>query len=167
MKSIARGVVWWPNMDQVNQKAPAKAPLHIWKWPTTPWTRSHIDYTSPFLGEMFLVVVDSRSIWLEVEMVPSTSASNTIMKLKTIFMTHGLPEVIVSDYETAFITVEFREFLGRNGIRHITSAPYHLASNGMVERYVQTFKKSLKKSSDSPGDLHRKLFQFLFHYRTM
>lgn len=58
---------------------------------------------------------------------------------------------------------EFQTFLRRNGIRHITSAPYHPASNGLAERAVQTFKSALQKASD--GDLETQLSRFLFKYR--
>ena len=51
----------------------------------------------------------------------------------------------------------------QNGFRHLTSAPYHPATNGMAERYVQTFKVALQKRSD---DLQRELSRFLFRYRT-
>ena len=40
-----------------------------------------------------------------------------------------------------FVSSEFEEFFQKNGIRHITSAPYHPASNGLVERAVQIVKK--------------------------
>ena len=43
------------------------------------------------MGKTFLVVVDAHSKWLEVEMFPSASSSNTIAKLRTMFATHGLP----------------------------------------------------------------------------
>ena len=161
MKSIARSVVWWPGIDgeietkvhgcsecQKNQKAPTAAPMHPWEWPARPWTRIHIDYAGPFLGKMFLVVVDAHSKWLEVEIVPAATSAHTIQKLRSMFATHGLPELLVSDNGTAFTSVEFQEFLSRNGIRHLTSAPYHPSSNGLAERAVQTFKDNMKKGSD-------------------
>ena len=153
MKSISRSLTWWPGIDkdieqtvrncqpcQRNQKSPAPAPLHSWEWPIQPWRRIHIDHIGPFLGKYFLVVVDAHSKWIEIMVVPSTSA---IRHLRSVFATHGLPEILVSDNGTGFTSVEFQEFMKRNGIRHITSAPYHPATNGLAERTVQTFKNAM------------------------
>ena len=54
----------------------------------------------------------------------------------------------------------------KNGIRHVTSAPYHPATNGCAERAVQTFKAALKKMKCSSGETIMTLVnRFLFHYR--
>ena len=55
----------------------------------------------------------------------SISSINTIWVFRTLFATHGLPEVVVSDNGTAFTICEFQEFIYRNGIQHVRSAPYH------------------------------------------
>ena len=65
--------------------------------------------------------------------------------LRECFSTHGLPDVIVSDNGTAFTSEDFALFLSENGIKHITSAPKHPASNGFAERYVRTFKETMKR----------------------
>ena len=117
-----------------------------------------------FPREDILLVVDAHSNLMEVVTVPSTSSQVIIKALKPMFSCHGLPELIVSDNETAFTSSEFQEFTKRNGIRHLTTTPYHPASNGLAERAVQTLKESLKKTSD--GDMDTKLVRFLFHYRT-
>ena len=88
----------------------------------------------------------------------------TIKALRPILANHGLPELIVSDNGTSFTSSEFQEFTKRNGIRHITTAPYHPATNGLAERAVQTLKEGRKKSAN--GDLETRLAQFLFKYRT-
>ena len=176
MKSLACSVVWWPGIDadlegkvkdcpdcQVNCKSPAPAPLHPWEWPSRPWARIHVDHAGPFLGKLFLVVVDAYSKWLEVVPVPSTSSQATIATLRTIFSTHGQPELLVSDNGTAYTSAEFGNFMKRNGIRHVTSAPYHPASNGLAEGAVQRFKAGLKKFTDT--DLQTRLARFLFQYR--
>ena len=178
MKAIARGVVWWPGIDaeiekkvkecpkcQVNQKSPTIAPLHPWEWPSQPWTRLHIDFAGPFDGKMFLVVVDSHSKWLDVIPVSTANSATTIRELRKLFATHGIPDVVVSDNGTAFTSVEFSEFMVKNGIRHLRTAPYHPATNGLAERAVQTFKTALKKSA-STGNVDTRLARFLFQYRT-
>ena len=54
----------------------------------------------------------------------------------------------------------------KNGIRHVTSAPYHPATNGCAERAVQTFQAALKKMKCSSGETIMTLVnRFLFHYR--
>lgn len=50
-----------------------------------------------------------------------------------------------------------------NGVCHLASAPYHPSSNGLVERAVQTVKKSLKKITS--GTLRARLARFLAAYR--
>ena len=178
MKAIARGVVWWPGIDaeiekkvkechecQVNQKSPTTASLHPWEWPSQPWSRLHIDFAGQFEGKMFLVVADSHSKWLDVIPVSNANSTNTIRELRKLFATHGIPDVIVSDNGTAFTSTEFSEFMAKNGVKHLKTAPYHPATNGLAERAVQTFKTAMKKSA-SEGNIDTRLARFLFHYRT-
>ena len=176
MKSLAKSYVWWPGMDadieskvknchqcQQNQKSPAPVPMKAWEWPTQPWSRIHIDYAGPFQGKMFLVAVDAHSKWIEASLVNSATSTIIIHKLRSMFATHGLPRVVVSDNGSVFTSSEFKEFMTKNGIRHIKTAPYHPASNGLAERAVQTLKEGLKKLSS--GCLETKLCRFLFQYR--
>lgn len=105
-------------------------------------------------------MVDAYSKWLEVKLVASTSSQAAIKELKYMFANYGLPQVLVTDNGTAFTSAEFGKFMDKNGIRHVETPPYHPASNGQIERYVQEVKKSLYKSSAS--DVHTKLARFMF-----
>ena len=158
MKALARSYVWWPGMDndiesavkkchvcQEHQRMPTLAPLHPWENASKPWTRLHIDYAGPFMSKMFLIIVDTYSKWLEVFPVSTASAEATISKLRSVFATHGLPEICVSDNASCFKSEEFGDFMARNRIRHVTSAPYHPSTHGCVERAVQTFKSAMEK----------------------
>ena len=177
IKGIARRYVWWPKMDalleeqvkncqvcQAHRKTPAPAALHPWEWPSRSWTRIHIDYAGPFMGKMFLLIIDAHSKWLDVHWVSSATTETTLEKLRTTFATHGLPEVLVSDNGSVFTSEDFKVFTRRNGIRHVTSAPYHPSSNGLVERAVQIFKQGMKKQDK--GSIETKLARFLLSYRT-
>ena len=77
----------------------------------------------------------------------SITTEATIVNLKASFSTHGLPDVLVTDNGPSFKSEGFRQFVSLNGIQHLTSAPYHPASNGLAERAVQTFKNAMKKLS--------------------
>ena len=115
------------------------------------------------MGRMFLILVDAHSKWMEVKPVSSATSAVTIEQLRSIFATHGLPEMLVSDNGSVFTSEEFKDFTKNNGIRHVTSAPYHPASNGLAERTVQTFKESMKKFSESL--ISTRVSRFLFAYR--
>ena len=132
MKALARSYVWWPGMDkaieqmtkeckgcQLAQKNAETAPLHLWEWPARPWQQIHVDFAGPFLGEMFLVVVDAHSKWPEVVKMNSTTATKTVEELRELFTTHGLPEQLVSDNAPQFVAEEFRSFMRSNDIKHI------------------------------------------------
>ena len=176
MKSLARSYLWWPGVDkdieemvrqcencQKNQKNPIGAPVHSWEYPRSPWERIHVDHAGPVNGKMFLVVVDSFSKWIEVEVVGSTNAESTTAVLRKMFATHGIPRVLVSDNGPGFASDEFNVFLKRNGVKHLYSAPYHPSSNSQAERTVRTFKESLKSMKE--GNIDTKLCRFLFTYR--
>ena len=173
MKGLVHSVVWWPGLEediehtvkdyhqcQVTRKSPAPVPLHPWEWSARPWARVHVDHAGPFVGKNFLVVVDAHSKWLEVIPVSTLTSQTTIVTLRGIFATHGLPEMLVSDNGPSFTSLEFQEFMQKNGIHHVKCAPCHLAS---AERAVQTFKEGLKKVTQ--GDIQTHLAHFLFQYR--
>jgi len=113
MKSLACGYVWWPDLNkhieeyvqkcstcQFSRPQPPVAPTHPWEVPRQPWHRLHLDYAGPFMGSMFLVLVDTSTKWLDVVTMNSITSSVTIDKLQQIFSTHGLPKVIVTDNVT-------------------------------------------------------------------
>ena len=72
---------------QVNRKSQPAAPMHAWTWPSKPWSRIHIDYAGPFMGKMFLVIIDAHSKWMEVHKTASSSAAATIHL--SIYITSG------------------------------------------------------------------------------
>ena len=176
MKSLARGYLWWPSMDsdieqyvkdchtcQSQRPQPSLAPVHFWDIPQQPWNRLHLDFAGPFLGHMYLILVDAHSKWIDVVLMHTITSANTIEKLQSIFAIHGLPKTIVTDNGSTFTSTEFQQFLRINGIRHVTSAPYHPSTNGLAERAVQSFKSALKKITN--GTIQSRISQFLFRYR--
>ena len=179
MKSLARSYLWWPGLDADIESltksclpclsvkpSPPKSPLNPWIWPSKPWSRLHIDFAGPLYGRTYFIIVDAHSKWPEVFAMPSTTTSKTIEVLRLVFSTYGLPDQIVSDNGPQFTSEDFQMFLKNNGVKHIRSAPYHPATNGLAERFVQTLKKAIVAGKSDSRSHDHKLASFLLKYRT-
>ncbi|CAC5395123.1 unnamed protein product [Mytilus coruscus] len=118
---------------QNTQSPPPAATANPWIWPSKPWQRVHIYFCGPFLNEMFLIVVDAHSKWIDVIRMSSTTSEKTINALRCLFSSHGIPPEIVSDNGPQFTSSEFETFLKKNRVKPILSAPYHPTSNGEAE----------------------------------
>ena len=86
----------------------------------------------------------------------STTSQKTIDVLRSLFARYGIPEQLVSDNGPQFTSEEFSQFMQPNGIKHIRTASYHPASNGLAERFVQTFKQSVKAKVHSRSPFQMK-----------
>ena len=86
---------------------------------------------------------------LEVMIVQPTTSRNSSQRLRSVFATHGFPEILVSDNGTTFTSEELQEFVRRNGIWHITSVPYLPASNVLAVGAVQTLRPGLRKGTSA------------------
>ena len=133
MESHIKAHVWWPNMDrdienlvqtcyecQLHCHDPPKPHFRPWTGPPQPWSRLHLHYAGPYQGYMFLIIIDAHSKWLDVYPMKTATTAAAIEKTEI---------VIVSDNGTVFTSGEFSNFLGKGGIRHVCSAPYHPATN--------------------------------------
>lgn len=58
----------------------------------------------------------------------------------------------------------FQRFTSSNNIKHIKSSPYHPATNGLAERFVQTLKQALRVSRKDNRFLQHRLASFLMNY---
>lgn len=110
-KQLVREKIWFPGIDktveemiggclacQANSIPNPPTPLKMNELPPEPWHTIHLDFCGPFpTGEYVLVAIDAYSRFPEVDIIHSTSAKATIVKLERIFATHGLPQTIKSD----------------------------------------------------------------------
>ena len=179
MKALALNHVWWSGINNeleslakscqdcaAVKQSPAKAPLHPRSWPARPWERIHIDFAGPFMNKSFLIIVDAYSKWAEVIEMSQTTTDRTIIALRQVFSTHGIPTQIVSDNGPQFTSSDFAEFAKQNGIKHTRTSPHHPASNGEAERFVRTFKEAMKAGRHDSLTLSHRLSSFLLSYRT-
>ena len=179
MIALARSKIWFPGIDRmiteiaegcntcaIFGKNPPKAPLHPWEIPEKVWQRLHIDFCETSPNDKYLVVIDAKSKWPEVIYMRNvTTTSKTIQKLNELFATHGIPEQIVSDNGPQFASKEFANYCKEMNIQQTLTAPYHPNSNGEAERFVQTFKDHLYKSTKEGKSKEKATVELLFHYR--
>jgi hypothetical protein len=178
MKMLARSYVWWPKMDsmieetvsachicQAMRSEPATAQVHPWTFPTSAWSRLHIDFAGPVGGHTYLVLVDAYSKYPEVVKMSGTTTTSTLNVLRDIFSRQGLPEVLVSDNGPQFSSQEFAEFCAQNGIIHRTSAVHKPSSNGQAERVVQILKSAIKQAGLDKTNVDSKIAKYMLIYR--
>lgn len=173
MKGMARLFVYWPGIDADIERiaksceecakyahAPSKFQEHHWEYPKGPWERIHIDYAGLVADKMLFVIVDAYSKWVEVKITSSSTNTVTVAILDELFATYGSP--VVSDNDRQFVSEKFKSFLKFSGVKyHKFIAPYHPATNGQAERYVETIKNALRKMGSTKGSLQQDLNKFL------
>ena len=86
--------------------------------------------------------------------------------LRRVFASYGLPLQLVSDNGPQLVSEEFKKYLEANGVKHIRCAPYHLASNGLAEWFVKTFKTSMSVAEHQGMPRELWLPNFLLSYRS-
>ncbi|KAL4142333.1 hypothetical protein QTP88_004814 [Uroleucon formosanum] len=169
----------WPSIDLDIERAaksctlcleskPEPQKCFLTKWPKSLHVieRIHLDYLGPINNKMFLIIIDSYSNWPEVFEVDNADTFDTLEKLKETFARFGLPDTIVSDNGTPFTSNDFSKFCEINGIKNLTSPPFHPTSNSTAENAIKNFKLSFKKIiKESKISVHSAIQKYLFFYR--
>ena len=75
MKAMARSYVWWS--------------LHVWDWPDAPNERLHRDFLGPIEGQMYMVILDAHSKWVDIREMCNITAESTIEVFRDYFSTWG------------------------------------------------------------------------------
>lgn len=181
MKQLARRSVYWFGLNKdieshvkacrtCNEIYIAQKPKTSNEWiPTTrPFSRLHADFFY-FQQKVFLIIVDSNSKWLELELMPHGISKKVIRKFTALFARFGFPDVVVTDGGPPFNSTPFIKFLENQGIKVLKSPPYNPQSNGQAERMVRLIKEVFKKYLLDPQlqslGTEERIYNFLFNYR--
>ena len=159
VKSVlrARSAVYWPGCEdqirnlvascstcQENRHRNPAPPLYPVQLPVHPFQMVSADLFK-FDGVDYLLVVDSYSKWPCAVPLRSTTAAAVIAEMDRIFSDFGTPEELESDNGSQLECAGIRAFCTRRHIRHVTSSPEYAQSNGLVERHIQTVKRTILK----------------------
>ncbi|XP_029639528.1 uncharacterized protein LOC115214468 [Octopus sinensis] len=122
------------------------------------------DQIYPVYRYYYLTVVDSYTKWPEVTRCKQATPYTVINFLHELFSKFSVPDTIVSDNGTQFVSSEFKRFYEIFTLEHKTKAPYQPKSNGRAKRSVDSFKRALKKVNKEATDKVT-IQQFLRVYR--
>ena len=163
-KKRARDVVFWPTMTKDIERALSscvpcnstkphqmKKPLKSHPAPELPWTQVSADIFE-WNDMKYLVIVDAYSGWFETDTLHNMSSKTVIKKMKRLFAVHGIPELLMTDNGSQFVSREFHLFAKELGFKQVTSSPTYPQSNGLAENAVKQAKKLLEKSKRDGSD---------------
>jgi transposase InsO family protein len=157
----ARSAVWWPSLSSdlktlistcryCLERKPTQRyePMKATDLPSRPWKMLGADIFF-VQNRTFLVVVDYYSRWIEIKPLKTQTSEAVIKEMRNIFMTHGLPEILISDNGTQFVSSEFEQYRKEMGFTLLTSSPHFPHGNAEAERAVATAKRIVtQKNSD-------------------
>ena len=125
--------------------------------PTRPWEVIATD-VFVFSNELYLVMIDYYSRWIEAILIRSQTSGAVISAMRDIFAHLGIPKIIRSDNGPCYDSREFRKYASHSGFTSVTSSPRYPQSNGLAESAVKIVKSLWRKNSDKSSAL--------FVYRT-
>ena len=111
---------WWPGMDAdiremvqrciVCSKLRSKTARDVHVWPdAVPFQRTHMDWAYvKEVGNVF-IILDADSGWIEAFLVRDRTSNSVIKCLRTVFTKFGVPEVIVTDNATEFVSGDIND----------------------------------------------------------
>ena len=165
-KSNARNSVYWPNInveivDMIsncstctdNRNSQQRETLIPHVKPDLPWEKVGIDLFTLF-NKDYVLIVDYYSKFFEISKIPDKESPTVITHLKSIFSRQGIPKEVISDKGPEFSSSSFSAFAQQWDFKHNPSRPRYPQSNGLIERTIQTVKKTLRKAFQSGDDMY-------------
>jgi len=108
--------------------------------PSAPWMVIGSDIFT-FEKQLYLVVIDYYSKWIEVATIEFQITHSVITAFKIMCACFGIPQIISSHNGTCFASKEFRDCAKCPGFSLVTSSPRYPESNGLAESTVHTVKR--------------------------
>ncbi|XP_067939845.1 LOW QUALITY PROTEIN: uncharacterized protein [Watersipora subatra] len=149
-----------------------KVPLHRTPLIETPFKRCAVNLIGPInppsekRHRYILTLVDYATRYPEAVPLKEISSEAVAEALIDIYSRVGIPEEVISDRGTQFISEYMEEFARLLGMKQMPTTPYHAMANGLVERFIGTLKSMLKNlCHQEPRQWHRYINPALFAYR--
>ena len=117
-------------------------------------------------NRFILVICDYATRYPEAVAMPSVEATRVAQELIKLFAQVGIPEEILTDQGTNFMSELLQDLYSALQIKRLRTSPYHPQTDGLVERFNSTLKGTLRKFvSSNQKDWDVYLPYVLFAYR--
>ena len=97
-----------------------------------------------------LVLMDYTSKWPEAYALKNVTTETGVKCLIDMTVRVGIPEEVLTDNGSNFVSKTMREYCTTMGIEQIKTSPYHPQTDRMVERFNATLKRLLRKLTQNP-----------------
>ena len=112
-----------------------------------------------FNNKYYLCIVDYHSKFPVIKRLERLSAESLVNTVKIIFAEYGIPQKIMSNVGTNFVSDTFQQFCKSINVEQAVSSAYHHQSNGQVKACIKFIKCMFKKCSDLGRDINMALLQ--------
>ncbi|GFS05268.1 Gypsy retrotransposon integrase-like protein 1 [Elysia marginata] len=137
-----------------------------------PFKRVAMDIVGPInppseAGHRFiLTLIDYATRYAKAVPLCKINTETVAEALVDIYSRLGVPEEVLSDQGTQFMSDCMKEVCRLLGIKQRVTTPYHPMCNGLVERFNATLKTCLRRlCNEQPRQWHRYINPLLFAYR--
>ena len=141
---------------QIATPKPSRETLKMTQLACGPWHQVSVDFCE-VSGLYFLVGIHDYFRFPDIEIVHSTAATAVIPKLDRIFAAY---EVVKTDNGPSFNEHKFAQFADYLGFVFRKVAPLWPEANGEVERFMRSFGKVLRTTTN----WKQQMYQFLRNY---
>lgn len=155
---------YWPNMDRdvrsfvrkcevckaiKSTNVTQRSPMGNFREPRQPWHMIYVDFIGPLPRSKagfcyILTVVDSFSKFMHAHPIRSATSKEAVTYLTNrIFLTFGVPEFLVSDNGSQFMSADLMKCMSEYNVKHWAVSRYHPQANA-VEAANKTLETSIR-----------------------
>ena len=112
-----------------------------------------------FNNKNYLCIIEYHSKCPVIKRLEGLSAHSLITTTTVIFTEYGIPQKLMSDAGTNFVSDKFQQFCKSINVEPAISSVYYHQSNGQVEECIKVIKHMFKKCANSGGNINMALLQ--------
>ena len=156
--------------QKASRNTNSRAPLHPLPCIGEPFQLVAFDLVGPLPRsaggfKYILTMMDMFTKYPEAIPLKKVDNESVLEAMLEVFSRHGIPEKILTDQGSVFMSRLTKQVCQTLGIGHIRTSPYHPQSDGALERWHASLKGMLKRSGADLKYWDRHLRYLLFAYR--